>query len=100
MTSLLEDTPRWLLYAGLAVMLLVHMFVLSNRRHAWPGAVFPVAWVVLFAVLAGTGQAVGAREVVSGVVVLGLLVCLWVSMRRSRAARIARGRERPAGGAG
>ncbi|WP_116053775.1 hypothetical protein [Clavibacter sp. 199] len=97
MTSLLEDTPRWLLYAGLAAMLLVHMFVLSNRRHAWPGAVFPVAWVVLFAVLAGTGQPIGPREILSGAIVLGLLVFLWVSMRRSRAARVARVRERPAG---
>ena len=91
MTIIPADIPGWLVYVGIAALLLTHRFVLSTRKRALWGAVAPVLWVSVLTISAvqGRTQGVGdwARDLMVFLALVGMALLGRESSRKKEVRR-------------
>lgn len=90
MIETLDSVPQALVYAIIAVIIVIHIFLLSTRKNPLYGLIVPGAFVVTAVYLVIDENSFNA---ISGLIVFFGLLALWGLGRGIRSARIKRENE-------
>lgn len=82
------------LWVGLAAVVILHRFVLSNRAQSWLGAIVPALWVIAVVIFTTKGAMSSFQDWLLGAIGLLVLLVFWGHGQTTRKERLKRENER------